>query len=36
MKLTHAILFGFCAGLGYLTAQELWLSLTGLVGLCYG
>lgn len=31
-----AVLIGFCAGLGYLAAHELWLSITGLVGLCYG
>lgn len=36
MKMHRAALWGFCAGLGYMAAQDLWNSLAGLVGLCYG
>lgn len=27
---------GFCMGAGFMAAQELWWTLTGLVGLCHG
>lgn len=30
------VALGFCAGLGFMAAQELWWALGGWVGLCHG
>lgn len=30
------LLAGFCLGLGFMLAQDLWWGLTGIVGLCRG
>ncbi len=30
------MIFGFCGGIGFLAAQEIWWWINGLAGICYG
>lgn len=34
--MVRVMILGFCAGVGYLAAQELWWWALGLVGFCHG